>query len=659
MASASLVSIGDKGTSRVSDLPFEGLEISPAADNVPPRGRIFLSRSSQDRAVAQKLIPELQALGYEVWAQDKDINIGDSFRLFMDRALKECSATVALLSGDYLKSQWCRDEAVSAHRMDSHILIPLVIEEGLKPDGLIASFVYLDVVVKLSGAPATVARLIAEVLAHGKRLDQSPPAKPYLQHSRYITNIPFDDTALLVGRDAAIEKLDAILNKPGDANAVAVTAGMGGVGKSWLARVYAVRNRMAYRGVWLVRCGKETEIIEDLASLGEELDESLKGKDPTSAARETLRLLRQEAGRRVLLLYDNVENPDFIRDWLPHAGARIILTSRWNDWTGTAARAVPLGALSREAAIALLRDHSPKTSESDANAIAEALGDLPLALSHAAAVLRRSGLNAGLYLRDLSRRLQQPVVGSEYQANVRAAIESNLDQCKDSNGAAEAVLQLAAFHNPTAIPIDLFLTEAARRLLPSSLYDEVSLRETIRNLAAYSLLRVDWHDQARPEIEIHRLVQAVMRDRLGKRAIIFAMCVCAANAALLYKQAMDLPERIEVPRDPETLVRIAELEDGAAISELIIPQVSRFLRLAKHLESLSAHMESLNPTISEFAGDLDPTDIRKALAAQEQFNGTTDQIIERIRLIQRALKRTRDEALAIAGQADENLSEYD
>ena len=97
-----------------------------------------------------------------------------------------------------------------------------------------------------------------------------------------------------------------------------------------------------------------------------------------------------------LLVYDNVPAPDAIADLLPSAGARVLITSRFSDWSELADE-VTLDVLPLDKAVALLQTRTAREDTPGATALAEALGCLPLALDHAAAYCKRTLMRFGEY----------------------------------------------------------------------------------------------------------------------------------------------------------------------------------------------------------------------------------------------------------------------
>lgn len=91
-----------------------------------------------------------------------------------------------------------------------------------------------------------------------------------------------------------------------------------------------------------------------------------------------------------LLIYDNVEDDILLRKWLPSANADALVTSRFEAFHQQFAK-IPIEIWNREDSKRYLRAESNRTEiDTDLDLLADNLGDLPLALSHAAAYLREN-----------------------------------------------------------------------------------------------------------------------------------------------------------------------------------------------------------------------------------------------------------------------------
>jgi hypothetical protein len=147
-----------------------------------------------------------------------------------------------------------------------------------------------------------------------------------------LSNIPIVVPRHFLGRDEALQAIDAAL-KSGEGR-VAITAlhGLRGVGKTTLAAAYAQRRRADYRATWWIRAQTESAMRADLVALGVRLgwvaaDE--KEEPAFAAVRERLRA----EGEGLLLIYDNAIGAGSLRFHLPPGGAaRVLVTSNDPNW---------------------------------------------------------------------------------------------------------------------------------------------------------------------------------------------------------------------------------------------------------------------------------------------------------------------------------------
>src|SRR5580698_904554 len=122
-------------------------------------------------------------------------------------------------------------------------------------------------------------------------------------------------------------------------------------------------------------------------------------EDAAAAVLEALR--RGRPYDRWLLIFDNADEPDDIREILPHGPrtGHVLITSRNHRWQNIVG-SVPVNVFNRDESIKFLTKRVPSAaSDPHVNRLAEELGDLPLALEQAAAVQAETGMSIQEYLR--------------------------------------------------------------------------------------------------------------------------------------------------------------------------------------------------------------------------------------------------------------------
>ena len=251
--------------------------------------------------------------------------------------------------------------------------------------------------------------------------------------------------ASFTGRADELDRLDAILmrDKPAAVTQASVgraaVQGMGGVGKTSLAIEYAHRFRGLYAGVCWCPAETRTGLLSALAGLAVTLGAATAEEaDVEKAAKAALRRLAEQRATW-LLVYDNVTAPDHIADLLPSAGARVLITSRFSDWSEVADE-VALDVLPLEEAVGLLQSRTGRSDAAGAKTLAEALGRLPLALDHAAAYCKRTQMRFADYAEKASSLIAAAPRGAGYPRSVAATFDLAITEAVAQCQAAEALM---------------------------------------------------------------------------------------------------------------------------------------------------------------------------------------------------------------------------
>ena len=181
--------------------------------------------------------------------------------------------------------------------------------------------------------------------------------------------------------------------------------GMGGVGKSQLAIEYVHRHSNEYDLVWWISAEQNSLVLSSLVKLAQRLglDVNPEANSAVPAVQDALNAGKTEY-ERWLLVFDNAESIEEVRPYFPTGGGgRIVVTSRNPEWASVA-RALEVDVFTREESKAFLTDRAPKLSDGDANRLAEALGDLPLAIEQAASWRAATGMPVDKYLSLLNEK---------------------------------------------------------------------------------------------------------------------------------------------------------------------------------------------------------------------------------------------------------------
>ena len=320
------------------------------------------------------------------------------------------------------------------------------------------------------------------------------------------------------GRDTILDRLRDGLTGDGTAVVLArAVYGLGGIGKTQVALEYAHRFQAGYRLIWWINAEQPLEITLALAELAGRLGLQITD-NAAEAAASALEQLRRDVTGQWLLIFDNAEDPAELAPFLPTGSGHILITSRNQAWTRHA-EPVELDVFSRQESLAHLRQHVPDLGVPDAARVSAAVGDLPLAIEQAAAWLAETGMPAALYAEWLETQttsalgLNKPL---DYAKPVVAAWNLSIDRLRQQSPASVRLLQILAFCSPDPISATLLYSDAMLEcLLPydETLSQKLMIGRVIREISRFALVKVD---QGTNSVQIHRLVQAVIRSQMSE-----------------------------------------------------------------------------------------------------------------------------------------------
>ncbi|MFI5532085.1 FxSxx-COOH system tetratricopeptide repeat protein [Kitasatospora sp. NPDC051853] len=364
----------------------------------------------------------------------------------------------------------------------------------------------------------------------------------------------FQDRAEAVRLAAVLEGGGtAVVGPAGGVRAGGVLTGLGGVGKTQLAADYA---RTAWGAgeldvlVWITAAGTEA-VVAGYAQAGAEL----LGAEPEVAAQAFLAWLEPKPeGRpcRWLVVLDDVADPDDLRGWWPPQSphGRTLVTTRRRDaaLAGAGRRLVEVGLFTGDESLAYLAAalaaHGRQEPEDELRSLATDLGNLPLALSQAAAYLIDAGLSCVAYralLADsagpLADTASTPLPDDQTHA-VSAAWTLSVERANALQpvGLAAPMLSLAAFLDPNGIPEPVLTSAPAlthlaltrglpapgrrrwwwpRRRRSAAAVTQAEAVAALRVLHRLGLITHD-PDTAHQAVRVHQLVQWAVRDTLDR-----------------------------------------------------------------------------------------------------------------------------------------------
>ncbi|HEY0734114.1 MAG TPA: helix-turn-helix transcriptional regulator, partial [Herpetosiphonaceae bacterium] len=364
-------------------------------------------------------------------------------------------------------------------------------------------------------------------------LDRVPPPAPLPSGSR----MPLSRNPVFVGRESDLCHVAATFQR-GEAaaigqGAIAAVTGLGGIGKTQLACEFVHRYGQFFPGgVFWLSFADPAAVPAEVTACGGLDGLRLHPEFGNLPLDDQVRLVvaAWESATPRLLVFDNCEDAALLQQWRPkHGACCVLLTSRRQHWDAAlGVQPLVLDVLPRTESLALLRQFRPDLPADDADltAIAEALGDLPLALHLAGSFLAkyrhaltpaqyRARLHTPTILDDRSLREAglSPTQHVQHVARTFEQSYARIDPGDPTDALAHTLLGHAAAFAPGE-PLPRWLLFQTLDL-PADDPESVLLAEdALTRLIDLGLLDTDTPGNLR----LHRLVVAFVRAVVGHEA---------------------------------------------------------------------------------------------------------------------------------------------
>jgi tetratricopeptide (TPR) repeat protein len=297
---------------------------------------------------------------------------------------------------------------------------------------------------------------------------------------------------------------------------VHAVTGARGVGKTQLGAAYARRRiEEGWPVVAWITAENRGQLTSGLAELADQLGVREAGDDATTAARAALTWIGRNPDPCLLVL-DNATDPDEVAQWLPTVGrAQVVVTATSQDFTNLAGARVDVTVFTEEEALDFLRRRTGVTSDDGAREVAAELGRLPLALAQAAHVIRVRGTGYRGYLERLRtyplESMLERVPGERYPHRVAEAMLIAAEQVeqRDPSGAVRVLLEALSVLSPAGVSRQLL-----HGIVRQAGIDDADAVEAALGALTQASLAMDTGADA---VNLHRLVQRVIRERAGER----------------------------------------------------------------------------------------------------------------------------------------------
>jgi tetratricopeptide (TPR) repeat protein len=427
---------------------------------------------------------------------------------------------------------------------------------------------------------------------------------------------------------------------------VQVLTGAAGTGKTQLAAAYA-RAKLAagWRLVAWVNAGNAGSLMAGLAAVADAagLSDGAFGSAPADAG-QTVRRWLEADGQRCLLVFDDAQDPEMLRPYVPASGAARVLITADRESVADLGTSHAVDVLSAEEALALLSGRTGLDDETGAATVAAELGYLPLALDQAAAAIAARRMGYAAYLERLRAMPTEEYLTPEEEPcppGTLEAVRLSLEDAAaaDPAGVAIGALGFIAVLSAAGIRRQLLHVAGEAGVLSSARLQVAAGRvdQVLAQLAEQALLTFTVDRQS---VIMHRLTAQVVREGLARQGLLAAVYRAVAFALETYVKALEAPQdhpaARDVPRQVTALLENAARPEGKGDEELAGTMLQlRFLvlyhliELGDSLPQAIAIGESLTADLERLFGPDHPDTLNamNSLAAAYLAAGRTAQAI--------------------------------
>ncbi|MCC9705334.1 FxSxx-COOH system tetratricopeptide repeat protein [Streptomyces sp. MNU76] len=482
----------------------------------PPRiSDVYVSFVPQDRSWANWAGAVLEQAGFKVHLAQEGTTESSQVREEIERGVESASHTLVIFSEAYLRSSRFRTtwEAVYAESdRRTHQLVSMQVDDQVSLEAPFTEQL-ADMTGCHDGEAGRDALLTwfgrsADSLSHSHFTGDEPKLPRFPKTEPSVFGVPLR-TSSFTGRTEILESIREKLWK-GDTRAL-VLKGMGGVGKTLLAQEFAHRYKSDYDVVWHIQAEQKILAVEQYAGMAEALGLPAR-TNPTDTAKMVYEALNH--GDRYdswLLILDNVPEADHLPEYMMDGrSGHVLVTSQRAEGWGRFVDTVDIPVFERNESIAHLHSRLPDCGWTEADQIAEALGDLPIAIERAAAFIEQTRAD----VRDYIKKLQPQATGAPDDKSVGAVVKSGtntwefgLRQLRESFPPAVKLLQICSYYSPEEISMDLLEGYEVSRALGGVR----TVSRAYKELSKFSLVTLDRKARS---VTVHRMMQSAMREEM-------------------------------------------------------------------------------------------------------------------------------------------------
>lgn len=355
----------------------------------------FISHSHVDKQWAEWIANILEHEGYSTFFMERDLNVVDNFVSIIQEHIKKTDKFIAIFSSSYFSSTFCQAEVAAMLCKDKSNIIPVKISE-VQPIGDLSNILYVDLYnVNESEAKD---RLLKAVKVEKKILssklefqETKDTEKIHTIETKFpgtmpINNLRYNDEKIILGGDEKVKAIRQAFDKNNTVSSTLTLSGLGGIGKTVIARKYVYQYGYLYDLIWWIDAHSKEAILYAYKEFVKRnnLINDIIDKHSLDRVADIVKKWMLETNNW-LFIFDDVVDFSVIKSFIPekHKG-NVLITSRDSLWKNSGVSAITIDVFSTETAIKFLKLHGVSGKDEDLIKLSSALGNIPLNLRMAA-----------------------------------------------------------------------------------------------------------------------------------------------------------------------------------------------------------------------------------------------------------------------------------
>ena len=398
----------------------------------------FISHSHVDKQWAEWIASFLEQEGYSTFWGNRDLKVGDNFVSIIQEYIEKADKLIAVFSPSYFSSTFCQAEVSAMLAKKKNGIIPVKVSDA-QPIGELANILYVDLY-NINESEAKKRLLTA--IATQKQVPSSKPKFPETKDNQEntiigtrfpgampINNLKFNNEKLIIGGDEKVKAIRQAFEKNNTVSSTLTLSGLGGTGKTVVARKYVYQYGYLYDLIWWIDAQSKDSISHAYEEfvIQNNLTNNTDYKQNSNRIVDIVKEWMLETNNW-LFIFDGVVDFETIQSFIPekHKG-NVLITSRDSLWKNSDISAITMDIFSTETATKFLKQRGVRGKEEDLIKLSTTLGNIPLNMEVAAKYIVENNLTVIDFLTQYNSLEENAANSSSTYINIASAYKEQGD----------------------------------------------------------------------------------------------------------------------------------------------------------------------------------------------------------------------------------------